>query len=317
MFSWKPVVLPTPVAVHDVDGHEVTEYEFNSKSKRPHSSIYIRRAHTLEHYEGVIEVQKKAWMSGNSLTDVMSMRNINNRSPGGLLLVMTQLKNARKAENVVGFAYSWATTHDEQQMCDTYIFSDLVGVAPSEQGNGFASMLKAEQRRYYLKWWDSEEFIGRRGTRKEMKWTVLPVLTLNHNLNFSMLGAHCSQFYSNVYGEIDGGLYGGLPSDRILMTWDLENPQTLELTSEPNSMMDCAPEGPKTTRLWGNVAQNSIYSASFPLNFQSIKIENFGLAKAWQTRICECIEMMLASGYYVAGFKKEAEHGKFIFLPKN
>lgn len=315
---WTPVQMPAPIEIHTVDGQEVAEYTYQSKT--PHKSVFIRRAYSLQHYLGVIEVQKKAWLSSSSLTDVMSMTNINNRSPGGLVLVMTLLKNAHRAEHVVGFAYSWATTAENQEPCETYIFSDLVGVLPSEQGNGFATMLKAEQRRRYHQWWDSPQFVGTRGAKRLMKWTVLPVLTMNHHLNFDCLGASCGTFYPNIYGEIEGGLYGGLPSDRILMTWDLDNPRTLQLQDEdaPTSLLDWSEQGPVSTRVWSSVktTEQRAFSAAFPSNFQSLKLANFGTAKAWQTEICDCIERMLEAGFYIAGFKRGTEFGKFIFMPR-
>lgn len=312
--SWQPVLMPKPIEIHDVDGHVVAEYE--CKNLPPRNRVFVRRAYMLDHYLGAERVQKQAWFTDNSMSDTMVMENINVRNNGGLVLVMTLTKNAHKAENIVGFAFSWAATADRKGPTDTYIFSNLVGVLPSHQGNNFATIMKAEQRRRYLDWWDSSEFSGRWTENPQMVWTVYPVLCGNHHLNFDCLGAHCKAFYPNLYGPIEGGLYGGLPTDRLEMTWDLKNPRTLQLNAEPDSLLNWTEEKPTLTSIAraGKFAKGQIYKASFPSKFQDLKMDDFSLAKLWQQTIGEVIEMMTSSGFHVAGFKRGKEFGNFIFL---
>lgn len=314
--SWSNVAMPEPVALHNVLDHEVAEYE--CKNLPPLNRVFVRRAHHLDHYLGAERVQKQAWFSETSMSDVMVMENTNIRNPGGLVLVMTMLKNSHTPESVVGFAFSWGATGNRQgPNQDTYIFSNLVGVLPSHQGNNFATILKAEQRRYYLKWWDSAEFVGKRGAKRKMLWTVYPVLTGNHHLNFDCLGARCETFHPNLYGPISGGLYGGLPTDRLEMTWDLDNPRVLQINGEPDSLLTWSEEGPVQQRFFDaqRLDKSLVYQAAFPSNFQGLKADNFTVASRWQSTIGDLISEMISAGFYIAGYKRGKDYGNFIFLP--
>ena len=54
----------------------------------------------------------------------------------------------------------------------------------------------------------------------EIVWTVDPLRAANARLNFERLGAYADEYLEDLYGaDFAPGLYGGLPTDRLLVTW--------------------------------------------------------------------------------------------------
>ncbi len=53
-----------------------------------------------------------------------------------------------------------------------------------------------------------------------MRWTYDPLQLGNAHLNLRSLGAVGARYHANYYGAM-GGINGGLPSDRLVVEWDL------------------------------------------------------------------------------------------------
>jgi chorismate synthase len=53
-----------------------------------------------------------------------------------------------------------------------------------------------------------------------MRWTFDPLQLGNAHLNLRSLGAIGARYHANLYGPM-GGINGGLPSDRLVVEWDL------------------------------------------------------------------------------------------------
>jgi chorismate synthase len=53
-----------------------------------------------------------------------------------------------------------------------------------------------------------------------MRWTFDPLQLGNAHLNLRSLRAVAAQYHVDLYGPM-GGINGGLPSDRLVVEWDL------------------------------------------------------------------------------------------------
>lgn len=94
------------------------------------------------------------------------------------------------------------------------IASDWMGVRPQFRSTGLGAELKKLQAAVAL----ADGF-------REIVWTVDPLRAANARLNFERLGAYSDHYEENRYGESYGaGLYGGLPTDRLHMTWPIADP---------------------------------------------------------------------------------------------
>jgi len=111
---------------------------------------------------------------------------------------------------VVGFAMGWPGKDDE----GLYLHSHMLAVLPGEQGGGLGSALKWAQREWALA----------SGFRR-MKWTYDPFRYVNARLNIDRLGADPVSLIPNCYGTMNDRLNHGLPSDRFLVEWRLDDPE--------------------------------------------------------------------------------------------
>jgi predicted GNAT superfamily acetyltransferase len=54
-----------------------------------------------------------------------------------------------------------------------------------------------------------------------MQWTFDPLQTRNAYFNLTKLGGISRRYISNLYGITSSPLHGGLPTDRLLIEWEL------------------------------------------------------------------------------------------------
>jgi chorismate synthase len=106
-------------------------------------------------------------------------------------------------DRLVGSVYGFAT-HEPHVLHSHYLAVD-----PDYRRTGLGVALKHEQREWCLSH-------GRTG----MRWTFDPLQLGNAHLNLRSLGAVGARYHPNLYGPM-GGINGGLPSDRLVVEWDL------------------------------------------------------------------------------------------------
>ncbi|HEY8283184.1 MAG TPA: GNAT family N-acetyltransferase [Chloroflexota bacterium] len=91
-----------------------------------------------------------------------------------------------------------------------YHASHMLGIDPEYQGHGLGEALKQRQRQVALS----------QGLDL-MTWTFDPLESRNARLNIHKLGAISNTYVENLYGDMEDQLNRGLPSDRLLVEWDL------------------------------------------------------------------------------------------------
>src|SRR5262249_40981621 len=65
-----------------------------------------------------------------------------------------------------------------------------------------------------------------------LTWTFDPLQARNANLNLRRLGATATEFLENLYGVTSSSLHHGLPTDRLLVRWELSAPRVQELGTQ-------------------------------------------------------------------------------------
>jgi len=111
---------------------------------------------------------------------------------------------------LVGYVFGFPTATANIQ------HSHRLAVLHDMRGRGLGAKLKWYQRRWCLE----------RGIR-HVRWTFDPMRAVNANLNTNCLGARSSTYYQDYYGAM-GGINEGLPSDRLLVDWFLDEPDVVE-----------------------------------------------------------------------------------------
>ncbi|MBN9417861.1 hypothetical protein ABS71_00300 [bacterium SCN 62-11] len=110
---------------------------------------------------------------------------------------------ARHSGELMGLLYSFPGPPGSD-----YLYSHLAAIAPELQGRGYGRQLKQAQA----------EWARERGYRR-IVWTFDPLQPLNARLNIGRLGAVCSRYLVDYYGELDDELNRGVPTDRFEVDW--------------------------------------------------------------------------------------------------
>ncbi len=186
-------------------------------------------------------------------------------------------------ERMVGYIQGYGGFVDGRPL----LLSDLMAVEPAWRGGlGFA--LKTLQAALAL-----------RAGFREAAWTVDPLRAANARLNFERLGATSHVYEENVYGEeFAGGLYGGLPSDRLSIHWALDSERVRRRLLaghrplEPAALADL-PDYP---------APGQRVRVTIPSDIDALLAADPSAARAWRFTLREQLEGAFAAGYQITGF---------------
>ena len=208
-----------------------------------------------------------------------------------------EVLGAFDGERLVGFVSGWGGYVDGRAR----IVSDLMAVEAGYRGGiGFA--LKGLQAA-----------VASQAGFEEIVWTVDPLRAANARLNFERLGAHARKYLRNVYGEDYGeGLYGGLPSDRLFITWPLHSARVrsrLLAAYQPR-----APTALAALPEYAPGTSESRVRVAVPGDFDGLLARDPAQAREWRRRIREILEAAFASGYAITGFagRRGEPHGYYL-----
>ena len=143
--------------------------------------------------------------------------------------------------SVISGEILWATSHAGAQVTAAYagdelvggtatflgrdadgplLHSHLTGVLPRGAGRGIGWALKQHQRAWALQ----------RGIRRVV-WTYDPLVRRNAVFNLVRLGVRPVAFLRDLYGPMADARNAGLPTDRLLVQWDLHDPRVVQAAS--------------------------------------------------------------------------------------
>ena len=173
------------------------------------------------------------------------------------------------------------------------IVSDFLAVRPEARNLGLAAQLKRLQAGIAL----SRGF-------EEIVWTVDPLRAANARLNFGKLGAVATKYEIDRYGSsFATGLYGGMPSDRLHVTWDLAAPRVVARLLGRDEEIPAATEDhpPFTTGMSPDAAVVAI-----PADIDTLLSANPADAIAWRFRLRNTLIQAFSEGFAITGFQPAA-----------
>lgn len=132
-------------------------------------------------------------------------------------------------------------------------------------------------------------------------WTVDPLRAANARLNFERLGAHCHHYTRDVYGsDFAEGLYGGLPSDRLTISWPLTSPRVAQRLLHGHSPLpiDALTGIPD----YAPGAQSGDARVAIPGEIDALLAADPSAASAARNRVREQLEAAFADGYTITAF---------------
>ena len=166
--------------------------------------VRIRLARGRADFDACVLLEKEVWELSDLETSA-AIQLMATTHAGGLL----QLAEAADGR-VVGFAYAFPGLRGGV----AHLHSDMLAVLPVYRARGLGLRLKWAQR---------EEALARGITL--VTWTFDPLQVRNANLNLRHLGAVGSEFLEDFYGTTSSSLHHGLPTDRLLVRWELNSPR--------------------------------------------------------------------------------------------
>ena len=136
---------------------------------------------------------------------------------------------------------------------------------------------------------------------EEIVWTVDPLRAANARLNFGKLGATAHQYEIDRYGStFAASLYGGLPSDRLHVTWDIVSPRVISRLLGQDDVQDPSPAdaSPFLPAINEDVALVTI-----PTNIDALLAAGPDEALAWRLRLRDSLCQAFAAGFAITGFR--------------
>lgn len=241
----------------------------------------IQAAENVEGLQSAIWGSDQTWVVPSHLLHIVS-------DHGGLLL------GAYVDEQLVGFVFGLLARKDEKLLHASH----MLGIIPKFQGRGIGESLKLRQKARAL-----EQGLNL------MTWTFDPLESRNGHFNLHKLGAASGTYRPNYYGAMRDHLNEGLPSDRLLVEWDLSNglrPEThvgppLPILSDVGlPVLDIPDHDPKRS-----------LAIAAPRDIQAIRRDTPELALAWRKATRQAFSWAFERGYVARDF----DQGAYIMFP--
>jgi predicted GNAT superfamily acetyltransferase len=290
----------------------------------------IRILDTIDGLQLVEELQGIVW-PGSEIDVVPAHLLITAVHNGGLVLGAYLPNDHRKGiEQLVGFVFGFPGLYVTPDGPRLKHCSHMLAVHPDYRGQGLGFLLKRAQ-------W---QMVRHQGIDR-ITWTYDPLLSRNAHLNINRLGAVCSTYLREFYGEMRDGLNIGLPSDRFEVDWwvhtqrverrlshkarlslDLThflaagakviNPTHLDADSWFNSR---EPVNLQPTKNEDN-QKSLIVLVEIPVDFLALKEMDMDLAREWRLSSRAIFESLFKEGYLVTDFVHLAgnkPHSYYVF----
>lgn len=257
-------------------------------------NIDVRQLFTTEELAKTQEVERAVW----------------NMEPVPLHQSFTAIKNggislgAFDGDKMIGYVYGFPGFSNGK----IYLCSHMLGILPEYRGLQIGKLLKNEQAK-----------IARELGYSLMTWTFDPLESRNAHLNLNKLRARGAVYSPDHYGELTDDLNQGLPSDRLIIEWSL-NEQPLEpilSVQADNVLLDSDAKGdPHVTEAFqqDTLSLSNEYFVKIPLNFQDIKQDNIALAKKWRLMTRKVFVHLFEKGYHATDviFSDDQSWGYYV-----
>jgi predicted GNAT superfamily acetyltransferase len=249
------------------------------------SLIKIRTIGTIKGLEAVRRLEELVWSKEEAVPVNQTMAAVKN---GGFVL------GAFLEKQLIGFQYSFPGFDGEK----SYLCSHSLGIHPEFRKYGIGEKLK----------WAQKVTAAEKGYNL-ISWTYDPLETVNGYLNLHKLGAVCSTYLENVYGEMADELNEGIPSDRFLVEWgitDSKNVSKFDTEIEyPRAIITSIRDGfliPK--KIDFNLSSKTLY-VPVPGNFQELKRNSLTLGLAWREYTQKVFSHYFSLGWKAVDLEKD------------
>jgi predicted GNAT superfamily acetyltransferase len=238
--------------------------------------IVVRKCEKLEEFHRCVDIQREIWNESDLQTEPYVTFVVASQTGG-------QVLGAFDGATMVGFTLGLVGLREGTP----YLHSHMTGVLASHRDRHVGRHLKLFQREEAL----------RRGIR-HVEWTFDALETRNAHFNFNRLGAICRKCIPNCYGVTTSPLHRGLPTDRLLLDWQLDSKRVV---AAMNELVRDPVDGPVTIHL--------------PAELEQWKLDNPKRLEAEQTRVREEFLYWFGKGYAVTGIRFTLTGADYCLAP--
>jgi predicted GNAT superfamily acetyltransferase len=184
---------------------------------------------------------------------------------------------------------------------DGRLHSHITGVSAQGKGAGFA--IKRHQRTWALA----------HGITA-ITWTFDPLVRRNAYFNIAKLAARAEEYLPDFYGEMPDELNAGDPSDRILLSWELDTPEVAAAVTGASPAEPAPPDvtaltaGPDGRPVETDPAGAARLAVGTPEDIAALRTADPPLALAWRQAQRTALGGALSGGYRVTGFTRSGHY---------
>jgi chorismate synthase len=234
-------------------------------------AVEIRPFASHADYAACVALQRETW--GADFVDVV---------PPSVLKVAQRVggvaSGAFEGDRLLGFVFGLTGVMDGQLVH----WSDMLAVRRDARRAGLALRLKEHQR----------DLLLAAGVHR-MRWTFDPLVARNAHFNFVCLGVRLVEYVVDMYGHTGSSLHGSLPTDRLVVEWDLDR--------VPSA-------APRTAPIVGEI--------EVPPGVEALLAGDRDAALRWRLDVRDGFRDSLARGDGVAGFEldRTTGGGRYLFV---
>jgi predicted GNAT superfamily acetyltransferase len=222
---------------------------------------------------------------------------------GGLVLGAFAEDGPPSTAGLVGIALGWLGVGVDPATPDASsklkFCSHMAGVIPAWQGKHVGLRLKLAQR----------DFVLAQGLTDWVTWTYDPLFRANGVFNIHRLGATCTTYMRNIYGEMTDELNRGAPSDRCQVDWRLNSAHVVQKLRPNATHATWEPDNLELLHSTTNAAGFAVpgepafvgdgrpLAVPIPSDIVAIRRGDHGLSLAWRFYLRAVLEEAFGAGY--------------------
>jgi predicted GNAT superfamily acetyltransferase/predicted GIY-YIG superfamily endonuclease len=255
-------------------------------------SIIYRCVEDLSTLELIVDLEIKVW--GLEPRDAAPANLLHAIVDHGGVLIAAEADN-----EPIGLCLAFPA----RQGKDWMLWSHMAAVHPQYQGQGIGFQLKQMQRQWAIK-----------QGYKRIGWTFDPLQRTNAHFNIRKLGAQCSKYLVNYYGEMTDSINSGMPSDRLEVSWILEASKSDTKESFQNSSVGPMVKADRSgAPLFDESAmQHKVLSIEIPSSISDLKRTTPEIALAWRLTVRRAMQEAFSRNYTIVDFVSGNDHSYYV-----
>jgi predicted GNAT superfamily acetyltransferase len=254
----------------------------STAAEKPAEPVTVRHCHGLAEFSACFEIQRAVWGSADADLVPLPLFVVAAETGG-------QVLGAFAEDRLIGFTLALAGLHGRAP----FLHSHMTAVLEPWRDRGVGRSLKVLQR---------EEALSR--GIELIEWTFDPLQIKNAYFNLVRLGAIARRYVANLYGTMTTPLQAGLPSDRLVVEWQLNSARARRAVAAP-------PERKGATV----AARVKVVRIRVPSELAALRHTRPDEAARMQAEIRQEFEYWLNLGHAATSVKVAGQGGEYLLQP--